>query len=134
MATKRKATQTVKAEEMQESETAGASAGGGRSGTRSKKAKAEASGKIHGSIWEAGRGYNPGDELEFEKLNLSKDKLQSLANQKVLTKDGYKPLIEGFGVEPDEDEEEEPEVTGEGSPGRRAGATEDLDEEDEEEE
>lgn len=135
MATKRKVTETVKAEDQPEAETAGASAGGGRGGTqRSRKAKAEPSGKLNGSIWEAGRGYNPGDELEFEKLNLSTEKLQFLANQVVMTKDGAKPLIEGFGVEPNEDAEEMPEVTGAGSPGRRAGAREEMDDEDEEEE
>lgn len=84
----------------------GGAAGGGRVNRKaSKKDREPLPGKLNGSVWEGGRGYNPGDEREFAKLNLKKETLQSLANQKVTTDHGVVPLIEGFGVEPDEDEE-----------------------------
>lgn len=132
--------ETVDADEQQEPQL-GAAAGGGKGGTKASKRRNEEPppGKLNGSIWERGRGYGPGDEKEFAKLGLKTEILQSLANQKTA---GGLPLIEGFGVEPDEDEEEAPELTGEGSPGRRnagksgkrvgAGNAESEDEEDEE--
>jgi hypothetical protein len=99
MAKTTKKAATAKAEDQPEASMGGA-AGGGKGGRKlgHKKAEAEVDGTILKSVWHNGRGWNPGDEVAFSKDLPSDDSMQSLVNQHV---------VEGFGFEPNEEEEEE---------------------------